>query len=249
MAAIMDLAERRGLIVIEDCAQAHGAEIGGRSVGDFGHASAFSFCQDKIISTGGEGGFTTIRDRDRWEWAWSFKDHGKSWAKVKTPPSTPGFRWLHDSVGTNWRMPGPQAAIGLRQLAKLDDWRAARTRNAAIWRRALDQIPGLRVPMPSDGITHAFYKLYAYIDGAEDEAEAKRDLILREAAAAGLRLFSGSCSEVYLEEAFSDLPTPSLPVARSLGKRSLMVEVHPTLKPERIEARGSLLAQIITRVL
>jgi len=249
MPAIMALAKRRGIKVIEDCAQAQGAEIDGKPVGSFGDAAAFSFCQDKIISTGGEGGFTSFRDEAAWEWAWSYKDHGKSWAKVNSPPARPGFRWLHDGVGTNWRLTGPQAAIGLRQLAKLDDWRAARARNAQIWTDALRDVPGLRVPLPQAGITHAFYKLYAYVDASLPHAEQLRDRILAEAAGAGLRLFSGSCSEVYREVAFSDMAQPVLPVARSLGETSLMVEVHPTLRPERLEARADLLAQIVRRVL
>src|SRR4051812_27731385 len=118
MAAIMALAERRGLLVVEDCAQSHGAEIDGRPAGSFGQAAALSFCQDKIISTGGEGGATLFRDEAVWDRAWSYKDHGKDRVKATAPPG-PGFRWVHDSVGTNWRLTGPQAAIGLAQLAKL----------------------------------------------------------------------------------------------------------------------------------
>ena len=248
MPAIMALAKQRGLIVIEDCAQAHGAEIDGRSVGSFGDAAAFSFCQDKIISTGGEGGFTSFRDAELWEWAWSFKDHGKSWAKVNKLPRQPGFRWLHDTVGTNWRLTAPQAAIGLKQLDKLDDWRAARTRNAGIWAEALTGIPALRVPMPPEGLRHAFYKLYAYVDAGPD-SERLRDEILRRATEAGLRIFSGSCSEVYREVAFADLPCPSLPVARALGEASVMVEVHPTLRPDLLAVRAEILANIVRKVL
>ncbi|HEX8669494.1 MAG TPA: DegT/DnrJ/EryC1/StrS aminotransferase family protein [Allosphingosinicella sp.] len=248
MPAIMALAESRGIKVIEDCAQANGAEIDGRTVGSFGHAAAFSFCQDKIISTGGEGGFTSFQDRDAWDWAWSFKDHGKSWVKVNEPPKQPGFRWLHDSVGTNWRMPGPQAAIGLRQLAKLDEWRETRTRNAMIWTDALEAVPGLSVPLPRAGMRHAFYKLYAYLDEAPGAREA-RDEILRRAGETGLRVFSGSCSEVYLERAFDALPRPDCPVARSLGERSLMVEVHPTLEPGLLARRADALAEIVAMVL
>jgi dTDP-4-amino-4,6-dideoxygalactose transaminase len=247
MPAIMALAGPRGIKVIEDCAQAVGAEIDGRSVGSFGDAAAFSFCQDKIISTAGEGGFTSFQDRAAWEWAWSFKDHGKSWEKVNTPPARPGFRWLHDRVGTNWRMPGPQAAIGLCQLAKLDEWVEARTRNALIWARALRRVPGLSVPLPRSGIRHAYYKLYLYLDPAAG-VEARRDEILRRAGEADLKLFSGSCSEVYLERAFDALERPSCPVAGSLGERSLMVEVHPTLDPERLERRAEALADIIASV-
>jgi dTDP-4-amino-4,6-dideoxygalactose transaminase len=248
MPDIIRLVEGRGIRVIEDCAQSQGAEIDGRPAGSFGDAAAFSFCQDKIITTGGEGGFTSFRSEEEWRWAWSYKDHGKSWDKVSAPPERPGFRWLHDSVGTNWRLTGPQAAIGLVQLAKLDAWRALRTRNAMIWADALGGVAGLRVPMPADGIRHAFYKLYAYLDVA-DGAEALRDAILERAGQAGLKVFSGSCSEIYRERAFEDLPAPDLPVARLLGETSLAVEVHPTLRPELLERRAEALAKIAKDVL
>jgi dTDP-4-amino-4,6-dideoxygalactose transaminase len=248
MAGIMAIAEKHDLLVIEDCAQAHGAEIDGRPIGSFGHAAAFSFCQDKIISTGGEGGFASFQDRERWQWAWSFKDHGKNWDKVTSPPKEPGFRWLHDTIGTNWRLTGMQAAIGLAQLAKLDQWRALRTRNAQIWLDALAGIRGIRRPMPPAGIVHAYYKLYFYVDAGE-RSEALRNAILARAAEAGLRVFSGSCSEIYLEEAFSAMERPMLPVARELGKTSLMVEVHPTLRPDLIASRAEMLRRIIESVL
>jgi dTDP-4-amino-4,6-dideoxygalactose transaminase len=250
--AIMDLVAGREIKVIEDCAQAHGAEIDDRSVGSFGDAAAFSFCQDKIISTGGEGGFTSFRDEPAWEWAWSFKDHGKSFEKMMSPPGPPGqFRWVHDQVGTNWRLTGPQAAIGLVQLRKLDSWRDARTRNAEIWAKALRDVPRLRVPTPADNSTrHAYYKFYAYIDGGSDEdAASVRAEILSRSAGSGLRVFSGSCSEMYLEESFSGLPRPDCPVARTLGARSLMVEVHPTLRPDLLELRAEGLADIARQVL
>ena len=249
MPGIMDLVDGRDVKVIEDCAQAHGAKIDGRSVGSFGHASAFSFCQDKIISTGGEGGFANFRDEGAWEWARSYKDHGKNFAKMAQPGGPGLFRWVHDQVGTNWRLTGPQAAIGLVQLAKLDDWSAARARNARIWLEALRDVPGLRVPMPGNALRHAFYKLYFYVDGGSDEtASLLRSEIVERAAEAGLRVFSGGCSEMYLEKAFARLSPPDCPVARSLGARSLMVEVHPTLRPDLLELRAQRLAEIVRQV-
>lgn len=248
MEPIMALARERGIKVVEDCAQAVGAEIKGRPVGSFGDAAAFSFCQDKIISTGGEGGYTSFQDREAWDWAWSFKDHGKSHAKAFEPNPRPGFRWLHDSVGTNWRMPGPLAAIGLAQLAKLDQWVETRRRNVAIWSEALAGVAGLKVPAPGSDVRHAYYKLYAYLDDVA-EAPALRDAILARAGEAQLRVFSGSCSEVYLERAFDGLDRPDLPVARSLGGRSLMVEVHPTLRPDLLARRAEALARIAKDVL
>jgi dTDP-4-amino-4,6-dideoxygalactose transaminase len=248
MAGIMDLAGRHDLKVIEDCAQAHGATIDGGSVGSFGDAAAFSFCQDKIISTGGEGGFTSFKDSERWEWAWSFKDHGKSREKVFAPQSRHGFRWLHDSVGTNWRLTGMQAAIGLKQLEKLDTWKAARAHNAAIWSESLEDVSGIRTPRPAAGIEHAYYKYYFYLEDRPD-AGALRDEILVRGAEAGLRVFSGSCSEVYLEKAFDGAPPPDLPVARAMTNTSLMVEVHPTLKAELVRQRAQALAEIVQSVL
>lgn len=247
MPQIMALADRHGLFVIEDCAQSHGAEIDGRPAGSFGHAAAFSFCQDKIISTGGEGGFTSFKDERLWEWAWSYKDHGKNWQKVRSPAITPGFRWLHDTVGTNWRLTGPQAAIGSVQLRKLDSWIHARTRNAGLWAEALATIPGLRIPQARDGLKHAFYKFYCYVDAPD--AERKRNEIARRAGESGLRLFSGSCSEVYLEGAFSDMRHPDLAIARELGATSLMLEVHPTQRAELVVRRAALLGGIAAEVL
>ncbi|HEU0134157.1 MAG TPA: DegT/DnrJ/EryC1/StrS family aminotransferase [Allosphingosinicella sp.] len=245
MPAIMALAERRGLLVIEDCAQSHGAEIDGRPAGSFGHAAALSFCQDKIMSTGGEGGATLFRDDAAWDWAWSFKDHGKNRRKVEAPQTTPGFRWLHDSVGTNWRLTGPQAAIGLKQLEKLAEWHEARIRNAGIYAEALSNLPGIRVPLPEERFRHAYYRLNFYL---RPGAEGAREEILARAGEAGLRLFTGSCSEVYLEEAFRDLPRPDLPNARAMTSSSLALEIHPTLKPERLRLRAEKLAELIRAV-
>jgi dTDP-4-amino-4,6-dideoxygalactose transaminase len=249
---MINLVRGRDIKVIEDCAQAHGAEIDGMSVGGFGDAAAFSFCQDKIITTGGEGGLLSIRDESAWAWAWSFKDHGKDFAKSTAQGGEPGmFRWLHEQVGTNWRLTGPQAAIGRVQLGKLDGWLAARAKNAGIWAEALGDVTGLRVPLP-DGNSHrhAFYKLYFYVDrGTDDEAAGFRSEILRRSADAGLRVFSGSCSEIYLEKAFEDLHAADCPVSRSLGTRSLMVEVHPTLRPDLLKLRAERLAEIADAVL
>lgn len=251
MPSIIEHLAGRNLKVIEDCAQAHGAEIDRESVGSFGDAAAFSFCQDKIISTGGEGGFTSFEDESAWRWARSFKDHGKNFDKIRSGSGPPGrFRWVHDQVGTNWRLTGPQAAIGLAQLQKLDLWLATRARNAAIWIEALKDITGLRVPLPNASLRHAFYKLYCYIDGRTDKvASDLRSRILARCAEEGLRVFSGSCSEMYLEKAFSDLPRPDCPVATSLGARSLMVEVHPTLRPDLVQLRAARLAEIADEVL
>ena len=237
---------KNGITVREDCAQAPGAEIDGRPVGSFGDAAAFSFCQDKIITTGGEGGYVSFRDPSAYEWAWSFKDHGKDRKRALTPSSDPSeFRWLHDHVGTNWRLTGPQAAIGLVQLGKLDQWLRTRDRNAQIWIDALSTVPNIRMPLPGEDMRHAWYKLYFYLDVPDADAAALRKQITARARHAGLRLFTGSCSEVYCEAAFRDLPRPDCPVAARIGDTSLMVEVHPTLRPDLLQRRAEQLSAIL----
>lgn len=249
MLGIMALAREHDLFVIEDCAQSHGASIDGQIVGSFGDAACFSFCQDKIISTGGEGGFVSFKDPDAFEFARSFKDHGKNWDKAAAQSAPGEFKWLHDQVGTNWRLTGPQAAIGVVQLGKLDRWHEQRTANAAIWIDRLKDVPGIRIPQPRNGMHHALYKLYFQLDAPEAEAGQLRTEILRRATDEGIRLFSGSCSEIYLEKAFDDLPRPDCPNARRLSKASLMVEVHPTLRQDLLARRADRLAEIVEDVL
>jgi len=232
MDPIMALAAEHGLTVIEDCAQAHGATYKGRPVGSLGHYGAYSFCQDKIITTGGEGGMLVTNDAAGWARAWAFKDHGKSHAAVYGREHPPGFRWLHESFGSNWRMTGMQAAIGLRQLGKLPDWSARRRANAAQLNARLGALPALRTTVPPSDIRHAYYKYYAFLRPERLHpawsAQRVRDAI----SAEGIPCMAGSCSEVYLERAFDRSParpTEPLPVARALGETSLMFMVHPTL--------------------
>lgn len=232
MDEIMAIAEQHGIKVIEDCAQAHGAMYKGRPVGGLGHAAAFSFCQDKIITTGGEGGMLTTNDTEAWEKAWAYKDIGRSYDAVYRREHPPGFRWLTDTFGTNWRLTEMQAAIGLRQLAKLRDWTESRCTHAAALTAGLKDLPLLRLTLPDEEIGHAYYRYYAFVR-PENLAEGwSRDRIIAELNALGVPAFSGSCSEIYLEKAFDGQPgKPSerLPVAKELGETSLMFLVHPTL--------------------
>lgn len=250
MDGMMALADERGLFVIEDCAQAHGATYKGKPVGGLGHVGCWSFCQDKIMSTGGEGGMVTVNDRDLWSRMWSFKDHGKSWDAVYERVHPPGFRWLHESVGTNWRLTEMQSAIGRIQLQRMPEWTIARQENCqAIWETAAG-LPGLRVPVVPAEIGHAGYKCYVFVDEAELADGWDRDRIMNAIVAEGVPCFSGSCSEVYLEKAFTDLglePKERLPVAKALGESSLMFLVHPTLTEAEIETTCSVLRGVMAQ--
>ncbi len=250
MDPILELARERGLKVIEDCAQAHGAAYKGRKVGRLGDAAAFSFCQDKIMTTGGEGGMLTTNDPQVWQKAWSFKDHGKSWEAVFERSHPPGFRWLHESFGTNWRMTEMQAAIGRAQLRKLDRWLAARRRNAAMLAGGLQELPALRLTRPPAEIGHAFYKFYVFLQPERLRPGWDRDAVMQALAGEGIPSFSGSCSEIYLEQAFRRAgltPAAPLPTARQLGATSLMFLVHPTLGEREMEDTCRATARVLQR--
>lgn len=238
MDPIMELARAHGLFVIEDCAQANGARYRGRSVGSIGAIGAWSFCQDKIITTGGEGGMVTTADPELWSRMWSYKDHGKSWQAVHERVHPAGFRWLHESFGTNGRMLEVQAAIGRLQLERLPAWTAARRANAErIWASARSTV-GLRAPELPEWAEHAAYKAYVFVEPEMLKSDWDRDRIMASINALGVPCYSGSCSEIYLEKAFDGTgwrPASPLPVAHELGETSLMFLVQPTLERQHID--------------
>jgi dTDP-4-amino-4,6-dideoxygalactose transaminase len=248
MDAILALAKERDLRVIEDCAQAQGATYKGRPVGSMGDAAAFSFCQDKIMTTGGEGGMLVTNDRDIWSRAWSFRDHGKSYAAVDSEDHIPGFRWLHDSFGTNWRMTEMQAALGRVVLKKVPTWIEGRRAHAAHLTSRFSTVPGLRLAVPSDQYRHAYYKYYAFIRPEVLRPGWSRDRIIEEVVRAGVPCFVGSCSELYLEKAFPKVPRHRRrPVARLLGETSLMFLVHPTLTDQHMDMTWQAVQRIMLK--
>ena len=252
MDPIMDLARKRGLVVIEDCAQAHGALYRGRAVGSIGHAGAFSFCQDKIITTGGEGGLLALDDETAWRRAWAYKDIGRSYAASFEQEHAPGFRWLTETFGTNWRMTEVQAALGRIQLSRLPQWSARRAQNASILRDALRDLPVLRIPEVASGDRHAYYKFYAFVCPERLLPGWSRDRILAEIEAAGVPCGVGSCSEIYLEKAFVDRgwgPKERLPVAKQLGETSLMFAVHPTLTDGEMREAAQIIRSVVLRAM
>lgn len=249
MNGLTELAKPKGIFLVEDCAQAHGAKIDDRMVGSFGDIGAWSFCQDKIMTTGGEGGMVTTADKDLWSAMWSFKDHGKSWSAVYDRQHPPGFRWVHEDFGTNWRMLEVQAAIGNIQLARMEDWTARRTEIAARYTDVFGRFGrSVRVPMPDTSMKHAFYRLYAYIRPEGLANGWSRDRIIEEVTARGVPMFQGTCAEVYLEKAFDGTgwrPNSRLPVARELGETSVMLLTHPTITDSELERSCFVLSEVL----
>lgn len=250
MDEITELADKHGLYIIEDCAQAHGAKYKDKPVGSIGDIGTWSFCQDKIITTGGEGGMITTNSTKLFEKIWSYKDHGKSWNTVYKKKHPPGFRWLHESFGTNLRLTEMQATIGRIQLKRIDQWHLKRLTYAqTIWNTARG-LPALRVPVIPPEIEHAAYKCYVFLDKAQLKPSWNRSSIMEDINKQGIPCFSGSCSEVYLEKAFDSLdcrPKKRLKIAKELGETSLMFLIHPSLTKQHIEYTCSALSNTMQK--
>ena len=238
MDGIIDLANEFNLYVIEDCSQAHGAMYKDKPVGSIGNIGCWSFCQDKIMTTGGEGGMVTTNEKSLWRKMWSYKDHGKSYEAVYQQKHPEGFRWVNESFGTNWRMTEMQGVIGRIQLKRMSDWHTKRFNNAnEIWNTSR-QCKGLRVPNIPDYIKHAAYKCYVFVELNKLKKEWNRDKIIKEINTLGVPCYSGACPEVYLEKAFDNTglrPKERLINAQELGESTLMFLVHPTLSNDEIK--------------
>lgn len=251
MDSIMALAEQHKLWVIEDCAQAHGAKYKGKSVGSIGHIGAWSFCQDKIISTGGEGGMVSTHSHELWQKMWAYKDHGKSHDAVYHRQHPAGFRWLHESFGTNWRMTEMQAVIGRIQLKRLPEWTAKRQAHAATLAQVLSEFDFIRLQTIPEDIEHAQYKFYAFARPERLPPNWNRDRIIEALNAQGIPCYQGSCSEVYLEKAFDNTdfrPTQRLSNAVELGETSLMFLVHPSITNEQIRTVADGIRLVLSQI-
>lgn len=260
MNPIMALSSLHNIKVIEDCAQAHGAMYKGRSVGSIGHIGAWSFCQDKIMTTGGEGGMVTTNDEILWRKMWAYKDHGKSYEAVYERDHPPGFRWVHESFGSNFRMIEIQATIGRIQLKRMVEWSAKRNENALSVLKAFESFKAIRIPnfkcnrdcikdcSSLNQCQHAQYKCYVYVENAHLKEGWSRDRIIQEIEMRGVPCFQGGCSEVYLEKAFEGtgfIPKNRLPIAKMLGDTSLMFLLHPTLTQENINKTKEVIMDVL----
>ena len=260
MDPIMTLASQHNIMVIEDCAQAHGGIYKGRSVGSIGHIGAWSFCQDKIMTTGGEGGMVTTNDEILWRKMWAYKDHGKSYEAIYEKEHPSGFKWLHESFGSNFRMIEIQAVIGRIQLKRMREWTAKRNEIAQSILKAFEPFKAIRVPKfqcnrecikdcsSLSQCRHAHYKCYVYVDHANLKEGWSRDRIIKEIEIRGVPCFPGGCSEVYLEKAFEGTgftPKNRLPIAEMLGDTSLMFLVHPTLTQENIKKTKEVIVDVL----
>lgn len=234
MDKICAIAKKHNLYVIEDCAQAHGAIYKGKPVGSMGDIAAFSYCQDKIITTGGEGGAVTTNNENLWRKMWEYKDHGKSYGEVFSPAQKKGFRWLAESFGTNFRMTEMQAALGIYGYKNLENWVKIRNQNASIYNSVLSKFDCIRLENIPENTRHAKYKHYCFVEPSRLKNGWSRDRIIDEISKSGIPCHSGACPNISAEKCFVkkgwNKGESELKNAYKLGQTSLMFLVHPTIK-------------------
>ncbi len=251
MDPIMKFARANNLWVIEDCAQAHGAKYKGRPVGGIGDVGAWSFCQDKIITTGGEGGAVTVNDEAAYRRMWAYKDHGRDYEKVYFAKHPDGFKWFLESFGTNFRMTEMQAELGIRGLSKLEKWSRIRASNADSWRKVLEKFPCVRVPDIPKDIVHANYKFFFFTRPELLKRGWSAARIIREMNARGIPAFSGTCWNISQEGCFKrsglSKSEKELPNAAALRDTSVMLLIHPTITKSDMEAAGKELEKILSQ--
>jgi len=240
---ILKFVKKNKLYLIEDCSQAHGAIYKGKKVGSFGDVSTWSFCQDKIISTGGEGGMISTNSQKLWLKIWSLKDHGKNHNSVFFKKHKVGFRWLHDDLGSNYRMTEMQAAIGREQLKLLNQNLRKRNLIANLYLKGLREYynkfnilkkPVLKCascPLKNkirkcNKCLSAYYRLNLFVNTNELNQIKLIELLNKNRIDCSV----GSCPEIYREKLFKKNKFYSklkLANANLLGKSSIMFPVNP----------------------
>lgn len=249
MIEITKFAKLNKLFVIEDCAQAHGAKIKNKSVGSFGDISTWSFCNDKIMSLGGEGGMITTNNQSLYKFCKSFNNHGKNFVKINSmSKNIRSFPYIHDSIGSNYRLTEMQSALGLYQLQKLNNWNKLRSRNAHIFMNAIKDLPIAKCPNIPKEIRHAWYKLYITLQPKQIKKNHNRDTILKKLNLNGVDSTFGGCGEIYREKAFVNIQqgcSTRLKNARFLESNSIMILIHPTISEKEAIRRSKILREAL----
>ena len=261
MDPILKFVKKRKIFLIEDCSQAHGAVYKGKKVGSLGDLSTWSFCRDKIISTGGEGGMISTNKKNLWHKIWSLKDHGKNFKRVFYQKHKTGFKWLHDDLGSNYRMTEMQAALGREQLNTLD--KQIKTRNfiARLYINGLkdyfiksdilknldlkcESCPLKKNKIKCNKCTHSFYRLNLFIN----KKKINQIKLIEQFNKKKIECTVGSCPEIYREKIFKNLgiyQKKRLQNAKLLGESSIMFPINPNKSLTKIKAEINSIKKIL----
>ena len=249
MKEIKKISNKYNLRIIEDCSQAHGSKIGKKYVGSFGDIAVFSFCQDKIISTGGEGGMIITNNKKLYENIWSLKDIGKNKKKYFTVSKDLNkFPYLHDSIGTNARITEIQSCIGNYQLKHLKSYIRVRNENAKIFFNKLKNCEHLIIPNHNSQITHSYYRYTVIISNEK----LSRSILMKNLKKKGVACTVGGCPTIYNEKYFVEkfnINIKNYPNAEYLKNRTLSFLVDQTISKKEINKVSSILLDQINKIL
>ena len=263
MDPIMNFVKKQNIILIEDCSQAHGAIYKNKMIGSFGNISTWSFCQDKIISTGGEGGMISTNSKNLYLKMWSLKDHGKNFNKVFKKKYKQGFKWLHDDLGSNYRMTEIQAAIGREQLKSLKKQIKKRNFIANLYLNSLKDYyrkfnliiePNFKCktcPIKNkkkmcNQCKHSFYRLNFFLN----INKIKRDQLICQLNNQKINCGVGSCPEIYREKVFkkyNHAPKNRLQNAKFLGEKSITFPINPYKLISKIKLEINLIKKTLNQ--
>ncbi len=227
MSALSALAADAGVPLVEDMAQALGTAIGGRPVGGFGDLACVSLFEQKVITSGGEGGAVLTDNPVYAERVRRLRSHGEGPIEGR-----PGLIWAHE-VGYNHRLTAVQAAIGLSQHSRLDEMVDARRRNAGYLSERLADVEGLELPVEPENTVHAFWKYVVRAvpgHGRPPAAEIAATLRSR-----GVPVLLRYPFPLHKQPAFAEHRSMSLPVAERLSQELLALPSHPGLMEQHLD--------------
>ena len=231
MPSIKKLANKKKIKIIEDCSQAHGASINNKQVGSFGDISTWSFCNDKIMSTLGEGGMISTNKKNLYEFCKRYINHGTNYKNNK---KTEKFIYNKDYFGTNLRITEIQSFAGLEQLKNLKKIQNKRENISKIYFDLISNYQDFfNYYYPSKKIKSAWYRLYFFLKSDVKNYQKIRFKIIKDLRKNNLKCFTGSCPEIYLEKAFKKLNNfkpVRLKNCKILGETSIALDINHTLE-------------------
>lgn len=256
---IVKLCRLKNIYLIEDCSQAHGGKYDNQHLGTFGDIGTWSFCQDKIITTGGEGGICVTSNESIFKTMWGYKDHGRDYnlCTNKDIKWKPGYRRLCTSIGTNYRMTEMQAVIGRHFLTKLDKWVQRRNQNANILLNKLKNLSMIRLPKFDESvIAHAYYRVYIFVESSFMANKNTTNVEICEAIKKrGVPCSVGSCATLWEEPCFNPesknilFKNPSgCPQAKVLFSEQIAFLCHPTISKDCMIKMSNIIEETLMRL-
>jgi len=260
---IVKFVKKNKIFLIEDCSQAHGAVYQNKKVGSFGDISTWSFCTDKIISTGGEGGLISTNKKKLWLKSWSLKDHGKNYMSCFFKKHKTGFKWLHDNLGSNHRMTEIQAYLGREQLKTLDKNINIRNLIANLYLDGLKNYyqkfdvlikPNFKCqscPLKKNiencnKCVHSFYRLNLFVNKKKINQIKLVELLNKKMIDCSI----GACPEIYREKIFKKYklsPKKRLSNAKLLGETSIVFPINPQKSLNKVNLEIMYIKKILSK--